>query len=261
MDGWESRPLLAQLWESYSEASNYSTPDKLSGFQAVVRGHLPRTLIPDFRRVYRCDGQIERLQFLQVDHFALVDVDGTPCGSRRDWSCITRVGSARAPCDGQLHDALVRLAGIDDPVARPNWNASLPPFLEVVEIGRLDQGTGPARRLAPPVVQLVDPRVDQVGRRQSFRRIALLHACSPSSVRTESPCLPKPVSATVMQLAGDVETEWLTEQSRHSAVGERPAIGLAVLAVDDLVRSVGDAQQRLTAAWARPSAPVVDREP
>ena len=44
----------------------------------------------------------------------------------------------------------------------PDRNASPLPLLDDVGIGFLDQGAEPAEHLAPPVAQLLDPRVDQL---------------------------------------------------------------------------------------------------
>jgi len=57
-----------------------------------------------------------------------------------------------------------------------------------------------------------------------------------------------------------IGVERLTQQARKAAVGERTTVGLAVLAVDDLVRLIRDTQKRLAAARTRLARPVVDRE-
>src|SRR5262245_39723306 len=103
----------------------------------------------------------ESLQCLLVDLLALVEVDRTPRVPLE-----ARVEQARRILQGRplgerhLHDLLVRLAGADQPVVRPHRIVPLP-LLDDVGIGGLDQPAKPAEHLAPPVAQILDPRVDQ----------------------------------------------------------------------------------------------------
>src|SRR5262245_9315303 len=63
---------------------------------------------------------------------------------------------------------------------RPHRNTSPLPLLDHVGIGLLDESSHPGERLAPPITQLLDPRIDQLrGRASVFSllRAALLHGC------------------------------------------------------------------------------------
>src|ERR1017187_2401684 len=60
-----------------------------------------------------------------------------------------------------LDDALVRLAGADHSIVIPNRNASPLPLLDHLRISLFDQSPDMGERLAPPVIQFFDPRVDQ----------------------------------------------------------------------------------------------------
>src|SRR5262249_19497777 len=71
--------------------------------------------------------------------------------------------------EGQLHGRLVRLAGADDAGVLPHRNPSPLPLLDHVGVGLLDKTSAPSERLAPPITQLLDSRVDQLsGRASSF---------------------------------------------------------------------------------------------
>src|SRR4051812_1466644 len=69
---------------------------------------------------------------------------------------------------------------------RPHRNPFPLPLLNHFGVGLLDQGADSSQRLAPPVAQLLDPRIDQPrGRVSSFpflRAALLLHGCCPTSV-------------------------------------------------------------------------------
>src|SRR5215813_6006110 len=127
--------------------------------------------------VQRHGGANESLQRLLVDLLALVEVDGTPCVPfEAGVEEARRILQSRPFGEGHLHDVLVSLARADQSVVRPHRNASPLPLLDDFGIGLLDQGTQPAERLAPPVAELLDSRVDQLRRRLAFLRPALLHA-------------------------------------------------------------------------------------
>ncbi len=64
--------------------------------------------------------------------------------------------------EGQLHHGLVGLAGADDAVMLPHRNAAPLPGLDHIGIGLLDEMADPAERIAPPITQFPDPRIDQV---------------------------------------------------------------------------------------------------
>jgi uncharacterized protein YidB (DUF937 family) len=108
----------------------------------------------------------ERHQRLFVDLLALVEVDRpprVPFEARIEQARRIRQGCPLGEC--HLYDALVGLAGADDSVVRPHRNSSPFPLFDDVGIGLLDQGTEAAEQLTPPVVQLLDSRVDQLSRR------------------------------------------------------------------------------------------------
>src|SRR6266853_2072414 len=77
--------------------------------------------------------------------------------------------------ESQLHDALVRLAGADQSIVRPNRNASPLPLLDHLRVSLFDESADMGERLAPPVVQFLDPRVDQPRRGFALGRCALFH--------------------------------------------------------------------------------------
>src|SRR6266699_751462 len=77
--------------------------------------------------------------------------------------------------ESQLHDALVRLAGADQSIVRPNRNASPLPLLDHLRVSLFDESADMGERLAPPVVQFLDPRVDQPRRGFAPDRCALFH--------------------------------------------------------------------------------------
>src|SRR5919197_1425422 len=89
-----------------------------------------------------------------------------------------------APEEGELDDAFVGLAGTDPAVVRPDRRARAGglrplPLFDDVRVCFLDEAPHLAQRLAAPVVQLGDSRVDQLGSiglvtchgRRSYRRI------------------------------------------------------------------------------------------
>src|ERR1700730_5208234 len=80
-----------------------------------------------------------------------------------------------SPEGSLLHDALVRLAGADQSIVRPNRNASPLPLLDHLGVSLFDERADMGERLAPPVVQFLDPRVDQPRRGFAFGGCALFH--------------------------------------------------------------------------------------
>src|SRR3981081_3311787 len=77
--------------------------------------------------------------------------------------------------ESQLHDALVRLAGADNSIVRPNRNASPLPLLDHLRVSLFDESADMGERLASPVVQFLDPRVDQPRRGFALGRCAPFH--------------------------------------------------------------------------------------
>src|SRR5262249_44982845 len=72
-------------------------------------------------RVQRHGGGSERLPCLFVDLVAVMDIDGTPgVAFEAGVEGAPGVLERGAPGEGQLHDALVRLAGPDDSGVRPH---------------------------------------------------------------------------------------------------------------------------------------------
>src|SRR5262245_19691857 len=129
---------------------------------------------------------------LLVELVVLVNVDRTPGvalearveQSRR----ILQRGSFE---ERELHDALVRLAGADPAVVRPDRNTRVGglaplPLLDDVGIGLLDQAAKPGERLASPVAQLLDLRVDQVSRSLGLLRGILRHRRAPPLIFSSS---------------------------------------------------------------------------
>src|SRR3981081_632745 len=86
-----------------------------------------------------------------------------------------RVLERSALGESQLHDALVRLAGADQSIVRPNRNASPLPLLDHLRVSLFDESADMGERLAPPVVQFLDSGVDQPRRGFALGRCALFH--------------------------------------------------------------------------------------
>jgi hypothetical protein len=143
--------------------------DRPGAYAGVVR--LPRGCPVECRR-----GAYERLEGFLVDLVALVQIDGAPgVAFEAGIEQPRRVLERSALGESQLHDALVCLAGADDAVVRPDRNAPPLPLLDHRRVGLSDEGAHPRERLAAPVAQLPDPRVDQPGRGFAPGRGALLH--------------------------------------------------------------------------------------
>ena len=64
--------------------------------------------------------------------------------------------------EGQFYDLLVGFAGAEDSAVRPNRDASPFPLLDRLRVRLFDEGAHPGQRLAAPVVELLDPRIDQL---------------------------------------------------------------------------------------------------
>src|SRR5579862_3629282 len=75
----------------------------------------------------------------------------------------------------QLHDALVRLAGTDQSIVRPHRNAAPLPLFDHFRVRLLDENADMGESLAPPVVQFLDPRVDQPRGGFALGSCALFH--------------------------------------------------------------------------------------
>src|SRR4051794_29738212 len=116
----------------------------------------------------------EPLERLLVDLLALLEVDRTP---RVDLQAgveeTRRVLQRRALGEGRLHDALVGLAGADDAAVRPHRDPAPFPVLDRRGVGLFDQRADLGERLATPVAELGDPRVDELR-----RGVCVVHACA-----------------------------------------------------------------------------------
>src|SRR5439155_17168723 len=136
---------------------------------------LTRALLLGLRLVQRDGGLDECLERARVDLLALVEVDGAPGVALETGVEEARgVLQRRALGEGHLHDALVGLAGANDPVVVPRRDPAPLPVLDDLGIGFPYQGTEPRERLAPPVAQLLDPLVDQLRRRLARRHARAL---------------------------------------------------------------------------------------
>src|SRR3954453_14498966 len=93
---------------------------------------------------------------------ALMDIDSAPgVAFQAGVEEAGRILQGGPLGEGHFHDALVRLAGADDPAVRPHRNPSPLPLLDDVGVGLLDETSNPGQRLAPPIAQFLDPRIDQ----------------------------------------------------------------------------------------------------
>src|SRR5438105_12214159 len=122
------------------------------------------------RNVQCHGGANERLQRLFINLVALMEIDGTPgVAFEAGVEEAGRVLQRGALGEGHLHDLLVRLTGADDSGVLPHRNPSPLPLLDHFGVGLLDETSDPSERLAPPITQLLDSRIDQLrGRGSSF---------------------------------------------------------------------------------------------
>src|SRR5439155_12269381 len=94
-------------------------------------------------------------------------------------------------------------------VVLPHRDASPLPLLDDVGIGCPDQAAKPAEQLSPPVAELLDPRVDQLGGRAHARASSL-----PSGSRWRS------ASTRAKPLFAPSSTPYCIVVSRSSAVAK-----------------------------------------
>src|SRR5262249_41427497 len=119
-----------------------------------------------------------------------MEIDGTPgVAFEARVEEAGRVLERGALGESQLHDILVRLTGADDSGVRPHRDPQhrvrrLSPFhlLDHFGVGLFDENADPGERLAPPITQLLDSRIDQMrGRGASFSflraALSLFHGC------------------------------------------------------------------------------------
>src|SRR5438067_1652767 len=142
--------------------------------------HLPWLL---FRALRRTGGHVGRdrcpdqeLEGALVDLLALMDVDRpshVPVEARVEE--LGRVLQGSPLGERELHGGLVRLAGADDAVVRPDRHAPLP-LLDDVGVRRLDELAHPAEDFAAPIRELGDSPRDKLSRRFALARARLFHA-------------------------------------------------------------------------------------
>src|ERR1700737_505742 len=128
-------------------------------------------------------GLHQRLECARVDLLPFVDVDRPSRGAFQ--AGIEEARWVRDPGplgERELHDLLVRLAGADDPVVRPDRDPRhrirrLPPLplLDHLRVCLFDESAEMREHLAPPVAQFLNPRLDQPRRGFALGRCALFH--------------------------------------------------------------------------------------
>jgi hypothetical protein len=101
---------------------------------------------------------------LPVERLALAEIDGAAgvaveAGIEEAGWVVKRSALGK----GQLHDGLVRLARADDPSLLPHRNPTPLHRLDHIGHGLPDERPNPRQRLAAPVVQVLDVRVDLLG--------------------------------------------------------------------------------------------------
>ena len=121
-------------------------------------------------------GANQSFQSLLVNLVAFVKVDGAPYISIETGIEERRgVFQRGALGERQLHSTLLDLAGADDPVVRPDGHSPgvgrlLPLTLfDDLRAGLLDQSAEVGKHFSAPVTQLLNSRVDQLGRGQLRR--------------------------------------------------------------------------------------------
>src|SRR5688572_3657550 len=75
-----------------------------------------------------------------------------------------RILQCRASGERQLHGILVGFARANDSGVRPHGNPSPLPLLDHFRVGLLDENADASERLAAPITQLFDTRIDQLRR-------------------------------------------------------------------------------------------------
>ena len=139
----------------------------------------------DLRLVQHCGRADQRLEGGFIDVITLMDIDGAPdLAFQAGVEHACRVSQRSAFSKGQLHLALVGLAGADDAALGPDRNVPLPLFDRLG--GRLpNQRAHTGKRLAAPVVQAFDFGVYALRRGLVLVACALFHGC-PSGRLTSS---------------------------------------------------------------------------
>src|SRR3954469_7209460 len=119
-----------------------------------------------------------------------MEVDGAPgVALEAGIEQARRILQRGALGESHLHHLLVRLAGADYSRVRPHRNSSPLPLLDHLRVRLLHDAPDLSEHLPPPIAQLLDPRVDQLGGRVSFCSFAALpfHAVGGWSIRIRLP--------------------------------------------------------------------------
>jgi len=118
----------------------------------------------------------EGLEGRLVDPLALVEVDRAarlPLEARVEEMGGILEGGARG--EGELHGALVGLAGADDAPVGPDRGARPLELLDDLRIRLPDEGAHPAEGLPPPVPECGNFFRDEFRRRRALARVRLFH--------------------------------------------------------------------------------------
>src|SRR5262245_59466233 len=99
-----------------------------------------------------------------------MEIDGTPGvafeAGVEEARGVLQPGPLR---EGHLHDRLLRLAVENQSSWTPTCNSPQLPLLDHFGVGLHDESSDPGQRLAPPISQLPDSRIDEArGRLPSF---------------------------------------------------------------------------------------------
>src|SRR5664280_1287434 len=157
-----------------------------------------------------------------------MDIDGAPgVAFKAGVEQSLGIPERSALGESQLHDALVRLAGADNAVVRPNRNASPLPLLDHLRISLFDESADMGERLAPPVVQLLDPRVDQprrgfaLGRGALFHGVCILFGCFSILRSYQSPVIRASLHEVAIEAPGGAQSSAHADASFQARPGSR----------------------------------------
>src|SRR6202162_4739966 len=101
-------------------------------------------------------------------------------GSSSPWPALARSCHLRVRVFSDLFRAAAARMSVlkASTIVRPHRNASPLPLLDHLRVSLFDESADMGERLAPPVVQFLDPRDDQPGRGFAPGRCALFHIVS-----------------------------------------------------------------------------------
>src|SRR5215813_11769227 len=158
-------------------AYEYCRQDLVSPYAALTPEQLPfRALCLSGGRVGRDRRPDQRLEGAFVDLLALVDVDRpphVPFEARVEEPGRILQGSPLG--ESELHDGLVRLAGADDALVRPDRGAHPLPLLDDLRVRFLDELAHPAEGFAAPIPELGDSFRDELRCRFALVGARLFH--------------------------------------------------------------------------------------